>query len=167
MSGAPLAPFAGGGASPRTTKGSGAAAPGSGLAFVAPPEWKAGELNQFRKASFTVADGEQKAEITVIDLDPGSGDLLANVNRWRGQVGLLPVTAAELASSVKKIDAFGVQGDYVELVGPSGVAKGQTLLGVMAFAGGRAWFVKLIGDSDLAAREKDRFETFVKSIKLR
>jgi hypothetical protein len=167
MSSAPMAPFASGGATPRVNQPGAAKQTSSPIAFDAPPEWKPGALNQFRKASFTVADGSKQAEITVIDLEPGSGDLLANVNRWRDQVGLSPVTAAELATSVKKIDVLGVQGDYVELVGPSGVAPSKTILGVMAFAGGRAWFVKLMGDSELAAREKPRFEAFARSIKLK
>ena len=68
---------------------------------------------------------------------------------------------------MRQAQALGVQGDYAELVGPAGVAKGKTILGVMAFSGGRVWFIKLMGDSELAAREKDRFEAFVKSIKLR
>jgi hypothetical protein len=167
MGGAPMAPFASGGATPRVNQSGGAKQASSSISFEAPPEWKGGALNQFRKAAFTVTDGQKQAEITVIDLEPGSGDLLANVNRWRDQVGLSPITAAELASSVKKIDVLGVQGDYVELIGPSGVAQSKTILGVMAFAGGRAWFIKLLGDSELAAREKSRFEAFAKSIKLK
>jgi hypothetical protein len=31
---------------------------------------------------------------------------------------------------------------------------------------GMVWFVKLIGDAPLAIREKERFEAFVKSLKL-
>jgi hypothetical protein len=161
----PLAAAGGGAATPRASGGKKAASPG--IVFEAPPEWTAGRMNEFRKASFTVTAGEQKAEITVIDLEPGSGDLLANVNRWRDQVGLSPFTAAELASLVKKIETLGVQGDYVELNGPGGVAPAKTILGVMAAAGGRSWFVKLMGDSELAASEKPRFEAFVKSLKLK
>jgi hypothetical protein len=47
------------------------------------------------------------------------------------------------------------------------VASRQAILGVMAAAGGRLWFIKLKGDHDLAAREKPRFEAFVKSLKLK
>ena len=41
-----------------------------------------------------------------------------------------------------------------------------SILGVMAAAGGRVWFTKLLGDADLAQREKPRFEAFVKSLAL-
>ena len=119
-------------------------------------------MNEFRKAAFNVADGDATAEITVIDLELGAGDLLQNVNRWRDQVGLPAATAAEVAESTKKISTLGGSGDYVELVGPKGA-----ILGVRVLAGGKSWFVKLTGDSDLAKQEKPRFEAFVKSLKLK
>jgi hypothetical protein len=102
-------------------------------------------------------------EITV---SSAGGDLLANVNRWRGQIGLPPIGTAELTEVVESIDTLGVSGAYVELTGPASAAKRETILGVRADAGGQTWFVKLKGDADLAQREKARFEAFVKSLKL-
>jgi len=166
--GGPMASMAGGGPMPKGPFASSGAA-SSGITYTAPPEWTPGRMNEFRKAAFNVADGEQKAEITVIDLEPGNSasDLLENVNRWRGQVGLEPQTAADLAKSVKPIEVFGGEGSYVELVGPSDVTAPKTILGVMAPAAGRMWFIKLTGDAKLAAREKERFEAFVRSLKLK
>jgi hypothetical protein len=93
--------------------------------------------------------------------------LLSNVNRWRDQIGLAEVDAADLASGVRKIATLGVQGDYVELIGPGDVTKSETILGVMAAVRGQTWFVKLRGESEIAAREKPRFEAFVKSLKMK
>jgi hypothetical protein len=107
-----------------------------------------------------VKEGEKQVEITI---SMAGGDLLSNVNRWRGQVQLGEVTAAELARSVKPIQTLGATGEYVELVG----TNGKTILGVRADAGGGVWFIKLQGDSDLAAREKARFEAFVKSVRFK
>ncbi len=106
-----------------------------------------------------------------ITVSSAGGDLHSNVNRWRGQIGLAPVDRAELAKTAQKIDTFGTSGDYVELVGPESADKHiadkrRTILGVRADAGEGTWFVKLIGDSELAAREKSNFEAFVKSLKL-
>jgi len=92
-----------------------------------------------------------------------------NVNRWRGQVRLPPIDAAQVAKDVKKIDTLGVQGDYVELVGSvmtsTGISKPATILGVAAKVDDRQYFVKLTGDPELAQREKANFESFVKSLK--
>jgi hypothetical protein len=63
------------------------------------------------------------------------------------------------------MDFAGVAGKFVELVAPEDASPRETILGVIAIRGDQSWFVKLKGDSKLAAREKERFETFVKSIR--
>ena len=150
-----------------------AAAPASEeLKYSVPEGWAKGAINPFRKAAFIAVDGNKKVEITV---STAGGDLLGNVNRWRGQVKLDPTTAEQLAADAKKIDvgakasapgepgasATGAVGDYVELIGPDG----ETILGVVVSAAGQQWFIKLTGDSNLAAREKPKFEAFVKSLR--
>jgi hypothetical protein len=173
----PGAPFAGGsGALPPDhppTTGSAASAGSAATAkkgsasddvrFTAPPEWSPGKASAFSVAAFKVSDGEKQAEITV---STAGGDFLANVNRWRGQLSLPPISAADLAQAAKKIETLGVSGNYVEINGPDSAAKRETILGVQAQAGGDTWFVKLRGDAELVQREKSRFEAFVKTLQL-
>lgn len=174
MGGAPFAPFAGGGGAlpldhppvenvKTTPAAGGKASVRSDIRYSVPAEWTAGQPNAISLASFKATDGDKQVDITV---STAGGDLLANVNRWRGQIGLSPVDSADLAKSVQKIATLGSTGDFVELVGAEGSAKRETILGVQANAGGRTWFIKLKGDSELAAREKTRFEAFVKSLQL-
>jgi hypothetical protein len=173
LGGAPFAPFASGASAPlpadhppiSSPKAPAAAKSSSSgdLRYEAPASWTAGTPNAFSLAAFKVTDGSKKVDITV---SSAGGDLHANVNRWRGQIGLPPVDRAELAKTAQKIDTLGTSGDYVELIGPESAAERRTILGVRADAGGGTWFVKLIGDSELAAREKSNFEAFVKSLKL-
>lgn len=176
MGGAPFAPFAGGGSSsggklpadhPPIDSGQSApvakAQASSDLKYDAPPEWSPGKANAFSLAAFKVVDGDAQADITI---STAGGELLDNVKRWRGQLGLSPIDAAELSKSVQKIDTLGTTGAYVEIVGPEG-AKRETILGVQAEAGGRTWFVKLKGDAKLAEQEKSRFEAFVKSLRMK
>jgi hypothetical protein len=40
-----------------------------------------------------VSDPDGKAEVTVSAFPGDTGGLLANLNRWRGQIGLEPVQA--------------------------------------------------------------------------
>lgn len=135
------------------------------LRFDAPKGWSPGRVNDMRKAAFEVKDGEQKLDITVIDLEAAAGDLLANINRWRDQVKLPEIDAQQLAKDARPIEIDGITGHYVELVGPESGGKQQTILGVVVKVAGRPWFIKLMGDGKLAEREKARFEEFVKSIK--
>jgi len=136
----------------------------SSLGYETPKGWKPGRLTSGgsmaipRAAAFEVSDGSRKVEITVIALPPSG--LLANINRWRGQVGLGPTTQTELNQDLRELQVDGNTGRYVELAGPR-----QTILGVIVNRSGRAWFFKLTGDSQLAKREQKRFEAFVQSVK--
>ena len=163
MGGGPFAAASSGGPAPPPLAQKKAA--DAGLVYELPREWKPGRLDALSVALFTTEEGEAKCKITIT---PAGGDLLDNVNRWRTeQVGLPAIKAADLASSVQKIETLGVQGDYVELVGPGDVTESRAILAVMAAVKGQTWFIKLLGDSEIAAREKPRFEAFVKSLKFK
>lgn len=129
--------------------------------FKVPDGWKPGKSSMMRAASFEAANGDATADISVFAFPADANDLLSNVNRWRGQIGLKAVTAEELEKSSSKISVDGTNGDLVELIGEK-----DTILGVMAKKAGKAWFFKLQGPTDLALREKPKFESFVKSWKL-
>jgi hypothetical protein len=129
-----------------------------------PAEWTAGKPGQFQVAVFDVRDGDRAAKITV---SSAGGDLTANINRWREQVGLSIASAAEIARDAKKLTIDGNEGTYVGLVGPESANPRKTILGVIVTAQGTQWFLKLTGDAELAAKEKTRFEDFVQSIKFR
>ncbi len=144
-----------------------ASAPPSSLTYEAPPNWEPGPRvvsgNAFsvpREAAFVVDEGGRSTQISITALGAAAGAMLPNVNRWRAQVGLEPFSEEELARESKKVDMNGVEGNYVRLIGPQ-----QAILGVIAMHDGKAWFVKLQGDHDLAVKLQDQFETFVHSIK--
>lgn len=139
----------------------------SAVTYEAPSDWERGQLvvsrSAFavpREAAFIVNEDSRSAEITITALGAAAGDVLPNVNRWRGQIGLEPVTKEQLAAETKKVDMNGVEGEYFRLIGAE-----QAILGVIATHGGKAWFVKLQGDHDLAVKLQEQFETFVRSIK--
>jgi hypothetical protein len=146
-------------------------ADGPGLTYDTPKGWVPGNATGMRKAAFVVQDGDQKVEVTAIDLAvgpgaaSGAGALLPNVNRWRGQIKLPETTQAELDKSVRRIQVADVEGSYVELLEPEGSDSRQAILAVVATRGGKAWFFKLWGHAELALREKPRFEEFVKSVR--
>lgn len=143
-----------------------------------PEGWTVAQAGQFQLAVYEVRDGDRQVTISV---SAAGGELAANVNRWREQVQLVPLTAAELDKEVRKIKVDGHEGSYVEAVGPEPAAElapgslapgskkkpRETILGVIVEAQGRQWFLKLNGDAELAAHEKPHFEKFVKSIRFR
>ena len=116
----------------------------------------AGKVEGMRKAAFVVENAGRTAEITVIDIPVAgrSGDVLANINRSRGQVGLKPLTQEELDQTAASSTWMAWRATMVELIGPKGDEGRQAaILGVMAVRDGTAWFIKLQGDAELAARE--------------
>ncbi len=51
-------------------------------------------------------------------MSPGDGGgLLANFNRWRGQLGLGPVTEADLAKEVQPLDLPGGKASVADITG--------------------------------------------------
>jgi hypothetical protein len=137
----------------------------AGLSYKTPEEWSPAAAGGMRRAAFQVRDGDNEVEITIIDLSATAGDLLSNVNRWRRQVQLPPIGADDLEQQTRSIDFAGTPAKLVELVAPENVSPRETILGVIAVRGDKSWYIKLKGDSALAAREKERFEAFVQSIR--
>jgi hypothetical protein len=135
------------------------------LTYDVPQGWTQGRVGGMRKAAFNVTDGEQSVEITVIDLKSSAGELLPNVNLWRGQIQLGETTQEELDRQIKKIKVGPATGHTIELVGPEGTEPRQAILGVVLIDADRAWFFKLKGNAELAEREKERFEAFVQSVR--
>lgn len=131
--------------------------------WTVPDGWKESVGNQFSIAAFEVADGERSVRTTV---SKAGGDLLANINRWRGQLGLPAWSNAELAKSVQIVSVDGAEATLLDLTGKDGkTGQPSSLLGAIVPHDGGSWFFKLTGDVELAKREKANFEAFVKSVK--
>lgn len=129
-----------------------------------PEGWTAVNAGQMQLARYEVRDGSLEAVITV---STAGGDLVANVNRWRGQVQLDPLDAATLEKELRKIKVDGHEAASVALVGPEEAQRRETILGVVVEAQRQQWFIKLKGDAELAAREIEHFDEFVQSIRFR
>ena len=144
-------------AAPATERPTTDAKPGESP-FNKPAEWTEVPPKQFQLARFTVGEGEQLVEIAV---SRAGGDRAANINRWRGQVGLEPLSAEELDKTSQPFEVGSKKGELVEII-----AGDKAILGVMIPDEGQTWFIKLTGPSATAAKERSRFEAFAKSLKL-
>ncbi len=135
------------------------------LKYEVPTGWHQGQAGAMRKAAFAVEDGSRSVSITVVVTEGAmADDITANVNRWRGQVGLPPANKAEVAASVKPIQIGDTAGSFVEIVGSKESGLQRAVYGAIAPRNGKVWSVTMRGDAELAARERERFEAFVKSI---
>ena len=160
--GAPMAVAAGGNAMANTAV---ATASGPGLAWSAPAHWTTKPGSAMRKGSYAIkADGvagEADLSITAFPGDVG-GDL-ANLNRWRGQIQLPPVSQAELEAATQHLDRNGLHMTVVDIAGSG--ASAQRILGAMVPHNGSTWFFKLMGPDALVAKEKAAFTAFLDTVK--
>ena len=129
--------------------------------FTVPTEWKdAGTQSSMRFAAFQVSPDDQTALVTVVPLGPEAGDVLGNVVRWAGQIGMTPPTPEDLAKVTRQLDLGGVPGLWVDLVGP----KLRTIAAIVPRAE-RVWFFKLTGDQRTVGAQERNFDAFVRSIR--
>ena len=129
-----------------------------------PANWIEEPATQMLLAKFSINDDGTRVDITVSSFPGDVGGLLANVNRWRGQVNLPAIEEPQLANAVKSIRMQSEEGTLVELENPDG--KSASLIGVAVPHNGQTWFFKMFGDAKLVAREKDAFVKFVQTVKL-
>lgn len=65
-----------------------------------------------------VLEGPSGAVEVAINRFPGDvGGMLANVNRWRGQVGLAPATESDLAAMIEPFENPGFKGSLLHIQG--------------------------------------------------
>ncbi|MHC4993884.1 MAG: hypothetical protein ACYTGQ_02425 [Planctomycetota bacterium] len=126
------------------------------VSYTVPSGWEDLPATGMRVAALKVGG----SELTIIPLAAGAGDLVANVNRWRGQVGLTPLDPAQIEGSCPEIQVDGAPARYVELVGMTG----QSMLGLITIRGDKSWFVKLLAPTDVVTKETDNFKSFINSL---
>ena len=141
----------------------------SAISLKAPPGWQRQPPAPMRKASFVVegADGA-KVDISVTSFQGESGGLLANINRWRGQLGLEAVDAEHLESIIERRTLAGRDFVIVDLANEQAPAdKRQRVIGAIVPAPGETWFFKMTGDDALTAAQKPALLEVLESVEFR
>lgn len=87
------------------------------LVYAAPANWKPGPSNPRRIVTFLAGESSQQVYISSVD----SILVLQNINRWRGEVGLDPITDDQLKSQIREFPFGDEKATRVDLIGPGGV----------------------------------------------
>lgn len=137
------------------------------LSWTKPEGWNEAPPGQMRAASFNVkGDSGKQADVSVIPLPGAAGGDVANVNRWRGQVGLAPLSSEELTKTAEAVEIAGQPAQLYDVAGAANGSSDPTrILGVIQQRDGMAWFFKMTGNDPLVAKEKTAFVVFLKSVK--
>jgi hypothetical protein len=138
-----------------------AKADGPGLTWTAPAQWQNKGASGVRKATFVVGEG---AELAVTAFPGDVGGELANINRWRGQLQVAPITEAELPGAVTRLDVGGLAVGVVDILGGT-TEKPARMLGAFVPSGGATWFFKLIGPDAVVTQNRPAFLAFLQTLK--
>jgi hypothetical protein len=140
-----------------------ATATGAALVWTAPAHWTPKTGSSMRKGSYVVKGEGAEADMAITAFPGDVGGDLANLNRWRGQIQLPPISQAEFAAATQHIDHNGLHMTVADIVGTG--ANAQRILGAMVPYSGATWFFKLAGPDALVAKEKAAYLAFLATVK--
>jgi hypothetical protein len=84
------------------------------LQWKLPAGWEQGPGNQLIKYEFFFGPKDDRLRVTISE---ARGSLLQNVNRWRDEVGLEPVTSGQLKYATETLNVNGTNAIKVEVTG--------------------------------------------------
>ena len=119
------------------------------------------ETSAMRVATFVATVEGRPIPIAVTRFEGQVGGVLANVNRWRGQMGLPEIAEGDLEETLTRFGPPEWPGYTLRVAGES---QHMLAAGVYERAQDRTWFARVTGaPADIGAIEPD-FQAFVRSI---
>ena len=144
----------------------GGTATDTGLPFtwVTPEGWVEGQASSMRLASYNVPlSGGETGDFSLVQLGGGAGGTMANINRWRGQIGLGPAEPEELAKVAHLHNTVqGQQYLHITLINPDNPSS-AIAAGIFEQPG-FVLFAKLTASASGIEEAKLAFEAFCNSI---
>lgn len=138
--------------------------------WATPSGWVTGTGSSMRLVTYDVPGG---AQIWVTPLAGGAGGLRANLDRWRKEMSLDPLTDEEFAA-LPNLRILGVEtpwvdlkGTYAGMGGPTNLPAGSARVLAAACALPDALVtVKMVGPADVLEREISNFQAFCESLEV-
>ncbi|HYV36174.1 MAG TPA: hypothetical protein VE988_10750 [Gemmataceae bacterium] len=132
--------------------------------YKAPDDWvRMSKVMSPAVAGFEIGEGKKKVTVTLTRFID-EGGLVANIDRWRKQIGLPPGNEEQNRKDIRYLNIDGEKTPYVDLANP-GKADSDRILGVIAKPGSTTWFFKMYGPPDQVELHKAAFEQFVESVR--
>ena len=129
-----------------------------GVLWTVPDGWEEIDgASSVRIATFKASNG---TEVAVTAFPGDVGGLVANINRWRGQVGLEPTDENGVREHLVRLD--GVNVIIVDIPGESARLIGS----VIDVGDGKTWFAKALGEADAVEQIRDEIAAFSASFRI-
>ena len=135
-----------------------------------PPGWVEQAPSSMRIGSFLITGANgQTADVSIIPLSGAAGGDLANINRWRGQISLPPISEAELSRDSQLITPGGRSMRFVDFVSDELLLNHlhkKRLVAAIYTHGESTWFFKMLGEDATVESAKPAFLRFLQSVRL-
>ena len=132
---------------------------GSGFSADIPAGWTEKPGSGMRIVSYSI-------EGTGIDfylISLAMGDVPSNVNRWRGQIGLVPASPEEIASEVQVFQADGRDVSYIELYNPD---SDKGIIAAIVDLSPEYWYFTAKGSAEELQANAGDIRSFLRSLRM-
>ena len=131
--------------------------------FPKPPSnWTAQDPGAMRKGSWKVNVDGATAELAVTAFPGDVGGRMANINRWRSQLGLPPADA-EMYDAIALVNVGESRGEMIRIQSTDGA---RSTLAVTVQKNGVSWFLKLTGETKAIDATTKDLTTFLANTQL-
>ena len=130
------------------------------IKWAKPENWNEVPPSAMRYASFSAGTANEKIDISVVTFSGEGGSDADNVNRWRQQLQLPPMSAEAVATQITPLQTEAATFATTDIAGPN-----ARTLAAWTRRGGQAWFFKATGPAAAIEKEKPGFVKFVQSIR--
>tara|TARA_B100001113_G_scaffold209357_1_gene171685 strand:+ start:346 stop:921 length:576 start_codon:yes stop_codon:yes gene_type:complete len=134
----------------------------SGLSWDLPSTWVPSKGHSMRLASFDIPFSNGVGDLSIVSLGGESGGLLANVNRWRKQINLVPITENEILSLSTKGESKIGPYRVFKMINESNINK--AILAAVLPTTGKTFYIKLTASITGVAELELVFQKFCSSI---
>ncbi|HEY5550823.1 MAG TPA: hypothetical protein VIK52_02975 [Opitutaceae bacterium] len=142
----------------------GMAAPvAAGVTWEAPAGWEARAPSSMRIGSYSIPNpAGEPADFAITSFPGDVGGDLANVNRWRNQIGLAPIDASALPGVLQSVVAPAGGFIVVNFINPD---AGVRVLSAIFKQTDKTWFFKLAGPDAIVAAQEPAFLGLLQTVR--
>lgn len=131
----------------------------AGAQWKAPATWTEGPAKSMRKGTYYLQGAGGQAELSITAFPGDVGGLAANINRWRGQIGLPSLDEASLLEQSITKDVAGLSSRIVWLQGDT-----SAILGAIVPRAQETWFFKATGPATTLEEHRQAFAAFLDTV---
>ena len=137
---------------------------GSALHWTLPARWTESRGGSAMRYATLKAPVNGRLDVSVTVLPGEAGGELANVNRWRGQIGLPNLDEGALAAARRPVETKAGVVSLYDFTS-EGTQRSRVVAG-LALVEGNTWFIKMTGEAPAVEKAHADFLRIVESLRL-